>query len=97
MKDKWDDPDGMIWLLERVKWLNNLDSDRRLPTHRNIWQGSYDVWFCEQDRIDAVEIPKARMKKAIDEGLIESENKTLGKYTFEIWKLTEKGKGLLGD
>ena len=90
--------DVMLWLLNRIKWLNDLNSYSRLPTHRNIWSGSYDVWFCEQDRIDAVEIPKACMKKAVDDGLIESENKTLGKYTFEVWKLTDKGKVIdLGD
>lgn len=77
--------------------LVSYDGPSRWPTHRNIWQGSYDVWFCEQDRIDAVEIPKAKMKAAEESGLIESELRTYNKYEYTVWKLTERGKSLLGD
>lgn len=86
-------PEDIKWLLERVRAYQN--DDRRPSTHRNIWAGSYDVWSCEQDRIDAVEIPKARMKEAQDRGLIESHIQTKGKYQFEVWKLTPQGEVFL--
>jgi hypothetical protein len=86
-------PEDVQWLLLTIK--NLWELPHRPPTHRNIWSGSYDVWSCEQDRIDAVEIPKARMKAAEDDGLIFSETRQKGKYKEIVWHLTDKGKQLL--
>jgi len=93
-------PDDVRWLLLTINNLN--DSFARhgtyshLPIHKNIWRGSYDVWSCEQDKIGAVEIPKSRMKQAEEDGLIASEKKMFGKYTVDVWHLTELGKKTLG-
>ncbi len=88
---KWND---INWLLNRINNLQNIPN--RLPDHRTIWQGSYDVWHCEQDKIDAVEIPKARMKEAEDLGLIKSYKHEwkLGKFEV-VWSLTESAKRFL--
>ncbi len=88
--------DEELWILRRIDFLETLNSPRRLPTHRNIWSGSYDVWACEQDRIDAQDIPKARMDTAVKNMLIESRPHQVGKYTFDVWTLTERGKQLIG-
>lgn len=86
------DPDGLSWILYRINMLTELNSPRRPITHRNIWQGCYDVWSCEQDRIDAVEIPKLRMQEAEAAGLIKSETFDRVNYKETIWSLTELGK-----
>jgi hypothetical protein len=86
--------DPEIWLLQRIDELQ--DKPNWPATHKNIWQGSYDVWFSEQDRIDAYEIPKRRMASAVKQDLIQSSIKEVGKYKFEVWSLTEKGKQLIG-
>lgn len=102
----WAKHDHRKYILERIKTLevrnpnNPLDSTPSWwATHKNIWQGSYDVWFCEQDRIDAVDIPKAQMKIAEEEGLIESEMKTWQgyskEYKTEVWSVTERGEEFL--
>lgn len=94
------EPDDVRWLLLKINELNENFSKRKvywnLPTHRNIWRGSYDVWLCEQDKIDAVEIPKARMRQAEKDCLIASEQMTFGKYVYDVWRLTEHGKKTLG-
>jgi len=79
------------WLLNRIQTLEEKNSPGWWPTHRNIWMGCYDVWFCEQDRIDAINIPKARMEEAKAAGLI----KTRGKFNIPVWALTDLGKKLL--
>lgn len=86
--------DPEIWLLQRIDELQ--DNQKMPPTHKNIWQGSYDVWYSEQDRIDANVIPHARMLGAQKADLIQSGIKEVGKYKFEVWSLTEKGKQLIG-
>ncbi len=95
---------GARWILLRIQGLEKLNQERlahgindtaRWATHRNIWQGCYDVWCGEQDRIDAVEIPKARMKAAEEAGLIKSEKKTWRKWEFEVWSITDAGKAIL--
>lgn len=80
------------YVLYRVKLLNGMNNPRRLPTHRNIWSGSYDVWHCEQDRIDAKEKPQAAMKRALDAEYIVSEDVQVGKYTNTIYRLTPIGE-----
>ena len=93
--DMDDNFEGIRWLLERVHAFEMYDPDRRPATHRNIWAGSYDVWSCEQDRIDAQEIPKARMKYIEDNGFIESKTIQRGKYDEVVWSLTERGRDFL--
>ena len=83
------------WLLDRIQWLENTGSPNRWPTHSNIWQGSYDVWSCEQDRIDAYEIPRKRMKDAEEAGYIKSEVRTRGRFNFVVWSLTDLGRECL--
>lgn len=92
---------GNLWILQRIKDLEKLHQERlahgiddnsRWATHRNIWQGSYDVWETKQDQIDAVEIPKARMKACAEAGLIKSEIKRWRKWDYEVWSLTDAGK-----
>lgn len=89
-------------LLLNIKYLNERynNGEKRKPTHHSIWAGSYDVWSCEQDRIDAIEIPKARMKEAEEAGFIKNEiiNTTYknGKTFAEtLWSLTELGEQYL--
>ena len=88
------DPGGMEWMLLKIHHLEERAKTNPAwwPTHRNIWQGSYDVWYTEQDRIDSVEIPKARMQAALDDGLIKSEIKKIYKYDQVVYSLTELGK-----
>lgn len=87
-----------IFILSKIKRLENQQTGVKNPhyrwaTHRNIWAGSYDVWGCEQDKIDAVEIPNQRMKAAEEAKLIESEEKDgPGGYKKIIWKLTDLGE-----
>lgn len=91
------------WLLLTIKNLEDKKSETpgNWPIHKNIWRGCYDVWFSEQDTIDAVEIPAARMKAAYESGLILSEEKTYKSqynhksYDFTVWHLTELGLKLL--
>ena len=94
------DVNGVIWLMDRIVKLWER-SERNLPrslgwrpTHKNIWQGCYDVWETEQDRIDSVNIPKWRMEEAEKNGYIFSKTIPLGKYEQVVWGLTEKGKRL---
>lgn len=86
-------PEDLKWLLERIQKLQN--NPMRKTTHKDIWSGSYDVWNCEQDKIDSIEIPKRRMKEAEEAKMIESEIKHQGKYSFVVWKLTDIGKAFL--
>lgn len=95
---------GNLWILYRIVDLEKRQQARLergkddaslWATHRNIWQGSYDVWFSEQDKIDAVEIPKARMKACEDAGLIKSEVKHWKKWDYVVWSLTDKGHAML--
>lgn len=88
-----DDLYHLKWLLERIDSLAKFPN--RLPTHRNIWQGSYDVWSCEQDKIDAVEIPKWNMQLAEREGFIKSEVKKQGNFEVVVWSLTKLGKAFI--
>jgi hypothetical protein len=87
--------ENIEFVLFKVKELNELRRSNRLPTHRNIWQGSYDVWNAAQDYIDATEQPKAAMKKALDEGYICSEEVMVGKYVNVVYRLTELGQEYL--
>jgi hypothetical protein len=98
------DREEVVWLLYRLEGLETLRQERlargiddtaRWAIHRNIWQGSYDVWSCKQDEIDAIEIPKRRMKEAEEGGFIKSEKKTWRKWTYDVWSMTEAGKALL--
>jgi len=83
------------WILWRIQNLKEMNSPNRLPTYRNIWQGCYDVWHCEQDRIDSVEIPKAKMKAAEEGGFIKSEIVKMGKFDQVVYSLTELGEKTL--
>lgn len=96
-KKIWKMTENLEWLLDRIDTLEELHAKNphRLPTHKAIWSGSYDVWMCEQDKIDSVEIPKARMKEAEDAGLIKSEEKQVGSFSVILWSLTEDGKASL--
>lgn len=92
--------DDIKWLLERIQSLSNKsnpDTPSHWPIHKNIWRGSYDVWSCDQDRIDAVEIPNARMREAEETGLIESKLVQWKKWDFTVWSLTEKGEQVLSE
>lgn len=100
----WANWDHRKWILEKIEVLEarsqrDNNSPRWGATHKNIWQGCYDVIGCEQDRIDAIEIPKAQIKVAEEEGLIESEIKTwqgkIKEYKMEVWSITELGKKFL--
>ena len=83
------DVDGIQWLLSRIK---RCDRPNKLPTHQNIWQGCYDVWHCEQDRADAINIPRLRMKEAEDLGFIKNTLTDMGKYKIVLWSITEVGE-----
>lgn len=41
-----------------------------MPNHKNIWRGCYDVWYTEQDKIDAQTMPRKIMQELLDEHLI---------------------------
>jgi hypothetical protein len=81
--------DEIFWLLMRVK-------HERRPTRQNIFRGCYDVWSCEQDKIDSVEIPKLRLAEAESLGLIclEQHEWKPGKFV-EFYKLTNQGEEYL--
>lgn len=83
----------VVWILDRIKWLETMPN--RPATHKNIWAGSYDVWSCPQDRIDAIEMPKARMKNAEDAGFIKSQIVKKDHYELVVWTLTELGREYL--
>ncbi len=87
------DVNGTIWLLDRIDW--TINGRKWRATHRNIWQGCYDVWEIEQDMIDSGNIPRQRMQAAEDDGLITSVTVDYGKYKQVEWKLTERGEELL--
>jgi len=93
------DIEGQKWLVYRIRWLDEHSKKHnnwRRPTHKNIWQGSYDVWSCDQDRLDAVSIPKARMEEALENGLIREEEELISnKYKEIVYHLTETGIKLL--
>jgi len=77
-----------IWLLHRIVWKTALGR----PNQKNIFQGCYDVFYCEQDEIDAYEIPKRRLQEAEDLGLIERfSDKYTEKFNDSMWALTPKG------
>jgi hypothetical protein len=82
--------DEIKWLLWKIQEIEKLPN--RLPTHRNIWAGSYDCWNGEQDRINQTAIPRARMKEAEEMGLIESLKMDRG---MPVWSLTKAGVELL--
>jgi hypothetical protein len=90
-------PGEVEWLLFKIQDLNQLFKKYgvRRPIHQQIWAGSYDVWSCEQDKIDAIEIPKRRMREAEEAGLIKSEMKPYGKWQLPHWSLTEAGEAIL--
>lgn len=68
----------MKFILERI----NLCRKKNWPaTHKNIWQGSFDVYPLSEP-----DTSKERMKQAEKEGLIRSE---------KIWFLTDKGRNFL--
>jgi hypothetical protein len=80
---------NIIWLLERIK-------NESFPTRRNIFRGCYDVWCCEQDRIDAVKIPKQQLVEAESLGLIYKKQHEWKPGKFEEWfKLTPYGEQYL--
>lgn len=89
------DVDGMKWLLGRIQSLEEMNSRSRWPTQQNIYAGSHDVWMCEQDRIDSIEIPKQQMKAAQEYGYIKSEIRSKGKFDLIVWSLTATGKYFL--
>ena len=76
-------PDDIEWLLKTIALLPRAP-DYPPTTQRNIFRGCYDCWLCEQDRIDAVEIPKRRLAEAEELGLIR-------KKEVE-YALTQKGR-----
>ena len=97
------------WLIGKIKIMEestkNLNSQGIIahadwPIHKHIWRGNYDVWSCDQDRINAIEIPRARMKAAEEDGLIttkgpltEAQKTFVAKYPHTtIWSLTELGE-----
>jgi len=41
-----------------------------MPNRKNIWRGCYDVWYTEQDKIDAQTIPPRIMHELLVENLI---------------------------
>ncbi len=84
-----------LWLLNKIKTLEGLP--KRWPTHQNIWAGSYDVWHNDQDRIDAIEIPRRRMQEAEDADLITNETKWRGQHKYIVWSLTHQGEQVLED
>jgi hypothetical protein len=66
-----------------------------MPDRKNIWRGCYDVWFTEQDRIDAQTIPPRIMQELLDTNLIYKTELKYGKYTHVLYYLTELGLDLL--
>jgi hypothetical protein len=89
--------DDVKWLLNKILYLEEQKNAHpsNWPTHRRIWLGCYDVWMCEQDRIDAVEIPKMRMKEAEEAGFIKNEIRKIGKFDSVVWTVTELGHDFL--
>lgn len=94
-----DDTKRVLRILSTIQALNELFSKYKtyslLPIHKNIWRGSYDVWSCEQDMIDSVEIPKSFMKRLKDEELITSRSMIFCNREIEVWSLTETGEKLI--
>jgi hypothetical protein len=87
-------PEDISWLLANIKVLNN---DGKRPTRRDIFRGCYDVWYCEQDMIDATEIPNRRLAEAKEQGLIEDFPNPRNENWLPHWKLTEAGEHYLNE
>ena len=89
----------MKYYLECILWkkcIPNIPLTLNFILYTNIWRGCYDVWETEQDKLDAVSIPLARLKECEELGLISKTNtkKThcSKEFNFEFYALTETGK-----
>ncbi len=71
-------------------WKRAESSPSWKPTRKTIWQGCYDVWSCEQDRLDSVAAIDHRMQEAVDLGLIYIVPDSC--FPTFVWKLTELGQ-----
>lgn len=91
-RDNMKNTDELEFIIQRIKNLEKKTHPSNKPTHRNIWAGCYDVWCCEQDRVDARTIPLENMKRALDEGLIKGEEVKIGSYTTTVYSVTEIGE-----
>lgn len=81
--------EDIFWLLDRIVEIKN----RKWPTSKKyIFQGSYDVWFSEEDipRYDA--IMNHRLNETRDLGLIINETGNKEWQFSENWHLTELGQ-----
>src|ERR1035437_3240000 len=91
-----------LWLLKTIKQLHE-DKKQREISHNKvdyyridkkiIFRGSYDVWSCKQDEIDAHNEPVRRLTEAENEGYIIRGN--IGGIHRTEWTLTDKGKQFL--
>lgn len=86
------------FILSRIKiWEKRNAISGRPVTYRDIWQGCYDVWGCDQDRIDAIEIPKTQTEKAEALGLIQQEIVEWRGVKGIKWSITKLGQKLLDE
>jgi hypothetical protein len=82
----------MYWVLEKIESLEGKSSGRK-----DIYRGSYDVWFCEQDQIDAFAMQEHQLTEAEKHGFIEQFPDPRNDKWACHWKLTESGKQLLSE
>ena len=85
-------PDDINWLLARIKTMSGTRT-----TRKDIFRGCYDVWSCEQDMMDAVEIPNRRLAEAKNLGLIEDFPDPRNEKWMPHWRLTEAGEAYLAE
>lgn len=87
-------PEDVSWLLACIKVLTN---DGKRTTRIDIFRGSYDVWGCEQDMMDAIEIPNRRLAEAKEQGLIEDFPDPRNEKWLPHWRLTDAGEAYLAE
>ena len=87
------DREDIIWLLDRINFLKTRPGGWK-TNRKDIFQGSYDVIFCEQDKIDYDIIMRYRLDSVQSLGLIENDEKENWNWK-SIWRLTEAGEKLL--
>lgn len=81
--------ENIIWLLERIK--SSIERFGR-SSRKYIFQGSYDVWHDESDKIEFDQIMIHRINKARELGLIINES-GLEEWKYnENWQVTELGE-----
>lgn len=85
----------IYWLLTRIKFITAKNRPNWSPNRGQIFAGSYDVWSCEQDKIDSMEIPKRRLNETRALGLVENESQSENWGWYELWHLAKAGEKFL--